>query len=74
MDTLTNKTLTLPTISSIYNTGTLTLPTLTGTLALVSEIPNTSNFVDLTTAQTISGVKTFTGVPVISSITPTRAP
>ena len=32
--TLTNKTLTSPVISSITNTGTLTLPTSTGTLAL----------------------------------------
>ena len=31
-DTLTNKTLTAPVISSISNTGTLTLPTATGTL------------------------------------------
>ncbi len=31
-DTLTNKTLTSPVISSISNTGTLTLPTVTGTL------------------------------------------
>lgn len=37
--TLTNKTLTSPIISSISNTGTLTLPTTTGTLALTSDIP-----------------------------------
>ena len=37
--TLTNKTLTLPVISSISNTGTLTLPTATGTVALTSDIP-----------------------------------
>ena len=36
--TLTNKTLTAPVISSIVNTGTLTLPTATGTLALTSNI------------------------------------
>lgn len=34
--TLTNKTLTAPVISSITNTGTLTLPTTTGTVALTS--------------------------------------
>ena len=34
--TLTNKTLTSPVISTITNTGTLTLPTTTGTLALTS--------------------------------------
>jgi len=38
-DTLTNKTLTSPIISSISNTGTLTLPTTTGTLALTTDIP-----------------------------------
>ena len=37
--TLTNKTLTAPVISSISNTGTLTLPTSTGTVALTSDIP-----------------------------------
>ena len=38
-ETLTNKTLTAPVISSISNTGTLTLPTATGTVALTSDIP-----------------------------------
>ena len=38
--TLTNKTLTSPVISSITNgAATLTVPTTTGTLALTSEIP-----------------------------------
>jgi hypothetical protein len=36
--TLTNKTLTTPVISTISNTGTLTLPTSTGTVALTSDI------------------------------------
>ena len=36
--TLTNKTLTSPIISTISNTGTLTLPTATGTIALTSDI------------------------------------
>ena len=36
--TLTNKTLTAPVISTISNTGTLTLPTSTGTVALTSDI------------------------------------
>jgi len=39
-ETLTNKTLTSPIISSISNTGTLTLPTTTGTVALTSDIPS----------------------------------
>jgi len=41
--TLTNKTLTAPVISSISNTGTLTLPTSTGTVALTSDIPTNNN-------------------------------
>jgi hypothetical protein len=41
-DTLTNKTLTSPVISSISNTGTITLPTATGTLALTSGVINNS--------------------------------
>lgn len=36
--TLTNKTLTAPVISTITNTGTLTLPTTTGTLALTTQV------------------------------------
>jgi hypothetical protein len=36
-ETLTNKTLTSPVISSITNTGTITLPTTTGTLALQAD-------------------------------------
>ena len=38
--TLTNKTLTSPVISSISNTGTITVPTTTGTLALTSQVIN----------------------------------
>ncbi len=41
--TLTNKTLTSPVISTISNTGTLTLPTSTGTVALTSDIPTNNN-------------------------------
>lgn len=36
--TLTNKTLTSPVISTISNTGTITVPTTTGTLSLTSDI------------------------------------
>jgi hypothetical protein len=42
-DTLTNKTLTSPVISSISNTGTITVPTSTGTLALTSDITITGS-------------------------------
>ena len=41
--TLTNKTLTSPIISSISNTGTLTLPATTGTVALTSDITVTAS-------------------------------
>jgi hypothetical protein len=45
-DTLTNKTLTAPVISTITNTGTITLPTTTGTLAILG-------------ANTFTGLQTF---------------
>jgi phosphoserine aminotransferase len=48
-----------PVISSITNTGILTLPATTGTLALTSQIPTNSSYVDLTTNQTVGGIKTF---------------
>ena len=38
---------------------TLTIPDKSGTIALTSDIPDTSNFVTLSGAQTISGNKTF---------------
>lgn len=66
--TLSNKTLTSPNISQIVNTGTLTLPTTTGTLALVSQIPTNSTYVDLSSSQNITGAKTFSTAPVMSSI------
>ena len=39
----------------------LKFPTKSGTLALTSDIPDTSSFVTISGAQTISGKKTFTG-------------
>jgi hypothetical protein len=36
------------------------LPASSGTLALTSDIPTSSTYVDLTSAQTITGIKTFT--------------
>lgn len=69
--TLVNKTLISPVISTISNTGVLTLPTSTGTIALTSDIPDTSNFVTTNTVQTISAVKTFSAAPVINTITNT---
>jgi hypothetical protein len=60
--TLTNKTLTSPVISTISNTGTLTLPTATGTLALTTDIP--SGVVTETGTQTLTN-KTLTA-PIIT--------
>jgi hypothetical protein len=43
------------------NTGqTYYLPAATGTIALTSDIPSLTNYVTLNTAQTITGIKTFT--------------
>ena len=66
--TMTNKTLTLPTISSISNEGTILIPTTSGTLALVSQIPDSASFVDITTDQTINGTKTFNTPPIMDVI------
>lgn len=55
--TYTNKTLTLPKISTISNTGTITLPTTTCTLSGIN------------LSETFSGIKTFSVAPVISTIT-----
>lgn len=40
-------------------TNTFSLPSSSGTLALVSDIPSAANYVTLNTAQTITGVKSF---------------
>jgi hypothetical protein len=53
-ETLTNKTLTSPVISTISNTGTLTLPTSTGTLALTSDITVTASSSNTLTNKSIS--------------------
>lgn len=65
--TLTNKTLTAPVISTISNTGTLTLPTSTGTLALTSDdiTGNAATATALETARTIGGVS-FNGTANIN--------
>ena len=64
--TLTNKTLTTPQISSIKNsTYTLTIPTKTGTLATTSDIP--SDYVKTSGTQTIAGVKTFSSAPKLNT-------
>jgi len=39
---------------------TYTFPNASGTIALTSDIPTSSTYVDLTSAQTITGIKTFT--------------
>ena len=52
--TLTNKTLTAPIISTISNTGTLTLPTTTGTVALTSDITVTASSTTTLTNKTLT--------------------
>ena len=66
-ETLTNKTLTTPVISSITNgAATLTLPTSTGTVALTSDIPSLSGYVTESGTQTLTN-KTLTS-PTVSSL------
>lgn len=58
--------------ANIYNGGfTFTVPSSSGQLALVSQIPSLASYVDLTSPQTISGVKTFSANPIISAISNT---
>ena len=52
--TLTNKTITTPVISSITNTGTLTLPVTTGTVALTSDITVTASSTTTFTNKTLT--------------------
>jgi len=67
-ETLTNKTLTTPVISSITNgAATLTLPTSTGTVALTSDIPSLSGYVTESGTQTLIN-KTLTS-PLVSGLT-----
>jgi hypothetical protein len=56
-ETLTNKTLTTPVISSITNTGTLTLPTATGTIALTSDITVTDTSTSTLSNKTLTAPK-----------------
>ena len=56
-DTLTNKTLTSPVISTITNTGTLTLPTTTGTIALTSDITVTDTSTSTLSNKTLTAPK-----------------
>ena len=39
----------------------------------MSDIPSTSNFVQITGAQTVAGIKTFTSIPVLPASNPTTA-
>ena len=82
--TLTNKTLTSPVIGSITNTGTLTLPTATGTVALTSDITgtnsNTNTGDEPTATDSAEGVvelatdaETTTGTATNRAITPANA-
>lgn len=53
----TATTLTLATSNTVNRT--ITFPDITGTVALLSQIPTNTSFVDLTTNQTIAGNKSF---------------
>ena len=55
--TLTNKTITSPVISTITNSGTLTLPTSTGTVALTSDITVTASSTTTLTNKTLTDAK-----------------
>lgn len=55
--TLTNKTLTSPVVSTITNSGTLTLPTSTGTVALTSDITVTAASTTTLTNKTLTDPK-----------------
>ena len=78
-DTLTNKTLTSPVISQISNTGTLTLPTSTGTVALTSDLPtnvsdltNDTGYITSSTTDTLTNKSISTATNTISGLTPTH--
>ena len=51
----------------------IALPSSAGTLALLSDIPSLANYVTLDGVQSITGVKTFSSAPVISSISNSSA-
>ena len=54
--------------ASISNSGsTFTVPSSSGQLALVSQIPTSSSYVDLTTNQTVAGNKTFSGTTAMAA-------
>ena len=63
-ETLTNKTLTSPVISTITNTGTITIPTTTGTLALQGD----TQYIG-TTAVTLNRASANLALTGISSVT-----
>ena len=72
----TIKSNTAPFVARLYNvnpsTSTdLALPQASGTIALLSDIPSAASFVTLAGPQTITGIKTFSAAPVISSISNT---
>ena len=54
--------------TTLTSNRSINIPNASGTLALTSDL---SNYVNLTTSQSISGVKTFSTAPVISTITNT---
>jgi hypothetical protein len=68
-DTLTNKTLTAPVISTITNTGTLTLPTSTDTLVGRATTDTLTNKTINVANNTLTGVATLTGTQTLTNKT-----
>ena len=65
---LTNSGFTSAVSGTLTANRTLTIPDVSGTIALTSQIPSTANFVDLTSTQSISGTKTFTQISASSLV------
>lgn len=73
--TLTNKTLTSPTIATIINGGTITVPGTTGTLCAGSNSCTSPTFVTPVLGTPSSGTLTnATGLPLNGVVSPTSAP
>ena len=68
--TIAGLTLTSPTISTITNTGTLTLPTTTGTLALTSQ----TFYIGTQAIAINAGTGTITSLPGVTSVNGTTIP
>lgn len=74
-ETLTNKTLISPIITPniLSGSNTFTLPSSSGQLALISDVPSVTNFVTTNTNQTITGNKTFSQAALLMTDGSARA-